>query len=105
LDAMLSMRSMLRLCSKDGRESVGWRLPEPWDSKIWAWVLWDSEPRITVLAKASSSLAVSCESWVLSRQSEVGVGGYQTCIVRRRYQATTIKDIADWEDCVCSSDM
>jgi hypothetical protein len=23
LDAMLSMRSMLRLCSKDGRESVG----------------------------------------------------------------------------------
>jgi hypothetical protein len=38
---------------------VIWRLPEPSDSKIWSWVPWDSEPRITVLARASSNLAFS----------------------------------------------
>jgi hypothetical protein len=27
-------------------------------SKIWSWAPWDSEPRITVLAKASSNLAI-----------------------------------------------
>jgi hypothetical protein len=39
-----------------------------------------------------------------SRKSEVGVGGYRfrafSCIVKRRYQATTNEDIADWEDLV-----
>jgi hypothetical protein len=30
-----------------------------WDSKIWSWVPWDSEPRIAVLLMASSNLAVS----------------------------------------------
>jgi hypothetical protein len=32
------------------------RLPEPSESKIWSWVPWDSEPRITVLARARSNL-------------------------------------------------
>jgi hypothetical protein len=32
-------------------------------SKIWSWVLWDSEPRITVLARASSNLAVRQAKW------------------------------------------
>jgi hypothetical protein len=36
-----------------------WRLSEKWDSKIGSWVLWDLEPRITVLARASSNLAAS----------------------------------------------
>jgi hypothetical protein len=36
-----------------------WRLSEPSDSKIWSWVSWDSEPRITMLARAISNLAVS----------------------------------------------
>jgi hypothetical protein len=40
-------------------ERVGpWRLRKPSNSKIWSWVPWDSEPRITVLAKASINLAV-----------------------------------------------
>jgi hypothetical protein len=30
---------------------VVWMLPEPSDSKIWSLVLWDSEPRITVMAR------------------------------------------------------
>jgi hypothetical protein len=38
---------------------ASWRLPELSDSKIWPWIPWDSEPRITVLARASSSSAVS----------------------------------------------
>jgi hypothetical protein len=42
--------------------SSHWELPEPSDSKIWSWVPWDSEPRITVLARAISNLAVS-NSW------------------------------------------
>jgi hypothetical protein len=29
------------------------------DSKIWPLILWDSEPRITVLARSSINLAVS----------------------------------------------
>jgi hypothetical protein len=43
----------------DEFQSEFWRLPEPSDSKIWSWVPWESEPRITVLARASSNLAVS----------------------------------------------
>jgi hypothetical protein len=43
-----------------------WRLPEPSDSKIWSWVLWDSEPRITVLARASSNSTVSPEWHLVS---------------------------------------
>jgi hypothetical protein len=39
--------------------SVEWRLPEPSERKIWSWVSWVSEQRITVLARASSNLAVS----------------------------------------------
>jgi hypothetical protein len=35
------------------------RLPEPLEGKLWSWVLWDSEPRIAVLARASSTLAVN----------------------------------------------
>jgi hypothetical protein len=31
-------------------------LPELWESKIWSWVLWDPEPRMTVLARDSSNL-------------------------------------------------
>jgi hypothetical protein len=34
-----------------------WRLSEPSDSKIWYSVTWDSEPRITVLARTTSNLA------------------------------------------------
>jgi hypothetical protein len=33
-----------------------WRLPH---SKIWSWVLWDIKPRVTVLARASSNVAIS----------------------------------------------
>jgi hypothetical protein len=33
------------------------RLPDPSGSKIWPWVPWDSEPRITVVASVSSNLA------------------------------------------------
>jgi hypothetical protein len=32
-------------------------LPQPSDSKIWSWLQWYSEPKITVLARASSNLA------------------------------------------------
>jgi hypothetical protein len=39
----------------------------PQHSKIWSWVLWDSEPRITVLARASSNLAVS-QIWLGGRK-------------------------------------
>jgi hypothetical protein len=38
---------------------LGWtgpQLPELWDSKILLWFLPDSEPRITVLVRASSNL-------------------------------------------------
>jgi hypothetical protein len=70
-------------------KSESWRLPEPLETKIWSWVPWDSEPRITVQVRASSNLAVK----PASRMPEVGVGGYQSrilnCIVRRRYHATT----------------
>jgi hypothetical protein len=37
-------------------EAVIWTLPKPSDSKIWSWVPWDSEPRTTVLARASNRL-------------------------------------------------
>jgi hypothetical protein len=41
---------------KEGSPSFGVaRLLESWDSKIWSWVRRDSEPRITVLARAGSS--------------------------------------------------
>jgi hypothetical protein len=36
-----------------------WRLSEPSDSKIWSWDPCDSEPKITVLARARNNLAVS----------------------------------------------
>jgi hypothetical protein len=53
-----------RTSSSSQSREVVWRLPEPWESKIWSWVLWDSEPRITMLVRASSNLAVSQpESW------------------------------------------
>jgi hypothetical protein len=34
-------------------------LEEPSESKVWSWVLWGSEPRIAVLARTRSNLAVS----------------------------------------------
>jgi hypothetical protein len=42
---------------------VTW-LPESWDSEIWSWVPWNSEPRMTVLARTSSSLP----NWPTHRQ-------------------------------------
>jgi hypothetical protein len=41
------------------RAWVRWKLPEPSDSKLRPWLSWDSEPRITVLARARNNLAVS----------------------------------------------
>jgi hypothetical protein len=38
---------------------VDWRFSEPSESKIRSWVRWDSEPRVTVLARASINLSVS----------------------------------------------
>jgi hypothetical protein len=70
-----SLRSVPRLCNQGSSEvkwqsdASVWRLPEPPDSKIWSWVLWDSEPRITVLAMASSNLAVSQLSGSLRRRA------------------------------------
>jgi hypothetical protein len=37
-------------------EVVVWWLPEPSKSKIRSWVLWDSEPRVTLLARTSNNL-------------------------------------------------
>jgi hypothetical protein len=40
-----------------------WKLPETSDCKILSWATWSSESRITVLARASSNLAVSQSSY------------------------------------------
>jgi hypothetical protein len=52
--------------SHSGGRSRHWRLPAP-DSKIWSRFPWDSEARITVLARASSNLAVSMSSCTTPR--------------------------------------
>jgi hypothetical protein len=38
-----------------------WRIPEPSESKIWSWVPWDSDSRMTVLEKASRNLPAKDE--------------------------------------------
>jgi hypothetical protein len=52
-------------------------LPETSENKLWSCVPWDSDPRITVLARADSNSAVSQSTVshgleVLSRESDVG---------------------------------
>jgi hypothetical protein len=42
------------------------RLPEPPDSNIWSWVLWDSKLRITVLARGEGQQKISCQSGLVS---------------------------------------
>jgi hypothetical protein len=52
------------------------------DSKIWPWVQLDSEPRITVLARANSNLAVSHSVGSLQQNtilSPVGFGTTNDC--------------------------
>jgi hypothetical protein len=87
-----------------------WRLQEPSESKIWSWVSWDTEPRITVLTRASSKLA-ACQlvSWDLQlwqlRIRLLRPGRVREPRERRtfaagsRYQATVSED---WEDFVYS---
>jgi hypothetical protein len=44
----------------NARVSTTWRvvwLPESWDSKIWSWIQQDSESRMTVQARAISTLS------------------------------------------------
>jgi hypothetical protein len=65
---LLSYTSRLRGRWSPREGGVVWRLPEPSDSKIWSWVPWDSEPRITVLARTSCNLAVS--QWSLKSKEE-----------------------------------
>jgi hypothetical protein len=68
---------------------------------------WDSEPRITVLARVSSNLAVSqsvkldsCRHELVLRQSpagkEVNTGSRGVSIVLSCYQATTIEQTKDF---------
>jgi hypothetical protein len=52
-----------------------WRPPDPSDSIMWSWVLWDSEPRITMLARASSSLAGSRSDHHLYVESRLRMHG------------------------------
>jgi hypothetical protein len=40
---------------------VIWRLPKPSQTEIWSWTPWDSEPRITVLTRPTSILALNGE--------------------------------------------
>jgi hypothetical protein len=68
LEVVVSVRSAPRLHSEHERgklvDRVICSLPEPSDSKIWSRVPWASEPRIAVLARASSNFVVSQVSWL-----------------------------------------
>lgn len=79
-------------------------------SKSWVW--WDSEPRINLLARASSSLTVS--QWVDSHGLEVYASHHQawtwvrkqrSCTVRHRYQAIASEDYSRLKRSMCSSDL
>jgi hypothetical protein len=81
-----------------------WRIPEPSDRKIWSWVKWGSEPRMAVLARASSNVGVIQSVSQLSQLQPWVIG---TSMVSSRNLAapsedgnlaTTGKHI---EDCVC----
>lgn len=69
LEAVFSLRSDLKTVWSGLLESV--KLQEASDSKIWSLVMWDLQPRITLLAGTSSSSAVSewMSDWVRTEVS------------------------------------
>jgi hypothetical protein len=46
--------------SEEGEDFLSGSFPESWDSKTWSWAPWDSERRITVLARVRNNL---CQCW------------------------------------------
>jgi hypothetical protein len=91
----------------DNSRMALWRLPNLSDSKMRSWVLWDSEPTITVLGRTSSNLTVNNRVSPSSRRRQGPISSHVKVWKEQKYShasrwgpklARVISVLLQWAD-------